>query len=76
MTTWKELGACKGMPVGVFYPDSTKKDFQVLLKKAIGICNGCPVQQECLEYALQNERFGVWGGVSERGRVRIKRARS
>jgi WhiB family redox-sensing transcriptional regulator len=33
------------------------------------ICAKCPVREECLEWALQNqERFGVWGGKSERER--------
>ncbi len=72
---WKEMGACKGVPVGVFYPDSTKKGFQALLKQALAICETCPVKEECLEHALEHERFGVWGGQSERGRLRIKRAR-
>jgi WhiB family transcriptional regulator, redox-sensing transcriptional regulator len=34
----------------------------------------CEVRAECLEYALENdERFGIWGGLSERERRRIKR---
>jgi WhiB family transcriptional regulator, redox-sensing transcriptional regulator len=38
------------------------------------VCQGCPVRAECLEYALANdERFGVWGGLSERERRRIQR---
>jgi WhiB family redox-sensing transcriptional regulator len=35
---------------------------------------GCEVKQDCLEYALmQDERFGIWGGLSERERRRLKR---
>jgi WhiB family transcriptional regulator, redox-sensing transcriptional regulator len=30
------------------------------------ICAGCPVQRECLEYALRvREPFGIWGGLNE-----------
>jgi WhiB family redox-sensing transcriptional regulator len=33
------------------------------------------VKAECLSYALSNdERFGIWGGLSERERRRLKRA--
>lgn len=46
------------------------------------ICNGqkgvlpCPVRKQCLEYALRyDERWGVWGGLSEVERRRLKRGR-
>jgi WhiB family redox-sensing transcriptional regulator len=38
------------------------------------ICAGCEVRAECLEYALaRGERFGIWGGLSERERRKLKR---
>lgn len=41
------------------------------------ICNSCDVKDECLEYALDNdERFGIWGGMSERERRKLKAARN
>jgi WhiB family redox-sensing transcriptional regulator len=37
------------------------------------VCAGCPVRLQCLEMALQNdERFGIWGGLSERERRRVR----
>ena len=43
-------------------------------KPAKKICLGCPVRLECLQYALDHdERFGVWGGYSERERRRLQR---
>jgi WhiB family redox-sensing transcriptional regulator len=34
----------------------------------------CDVRAECLEYALlHDERFGIWGGLSERERRRLRR---
>ena len=42
------------------------------------VCRRCEVQEECLEYAVNNrEKFGIWGGLSERERrraIRKKRA--
>ena len=38
------------------------------------ICSGCDVRQQCLDYALANdERFGIWGGLSERERRKLKK---
>jgi WhiB family redox-sensing transcriptional regulator len=35
------------------------------------------VREDCLEYALANgEKFGIWGGLSERERRRIRRSRA
>jgi WhiB family redox-sensing transcriptional regulator len=46
-------------------------------REAKRICAACPVRNECLEYALDNdERFGIWGGMSERERRRLKRMAS
>lgn len=43
-------------------------------REAKRICNRCEVKAECLEYALdRDERFGIWGGLSERERRRLKR---
>ncbi len=41
------------------------------------MCGGCEVRMECLEYALRHgEKFGIWGGMSERERRRIRRQRA
>ena len=33
------------------------------------VCMACEVRHECGEYAItRNERFGIWGGMSERQR--------
>ena len=45
-------------------------------REAKRICAACPVRDDCLQYALENdERFGIWGGLSERERRRAKRVR-
>ena len=45
-------------------------------REAKRVCVRCDVRAECLEYALANdERFGIWGGLSERERRRIRLAR-
>ncbi len=46
-------------------------------REAKEVCRGCVVREDCLEYALANgEKFGIWGGMSERERRRIRRQRA
>jgi WhiB family redox-sensing transcriptional regulator len=43
-------------------------------ERALAICATCPVQRECLDYALEaRERFGIWGGKTEKQRRQILR---
>lgn len=66
-----DLGSCRGMDPDVFFPDRGES-----LAPAKQVCAECIVRDECLEFALDNrERFGVWGGTSERERRRLRRAR-
>ena len=68
---WRLQASCMGCDPELFYPqrgESTKSGKEV--------CAGCPVREECLEYALANsERFGIWGGMSERERRKLRRTR-
>ncbi len=67
---WMDDGRCMGLSPTEFFP--TDGDGVI---DAQQICDGCPVIDECLEYALTNRIFqGVWGGTSERERRRILRS--
>jgi WhiB family redox-sensing transcriptional regulator len=69
---WQEFASCKGWDPEVFYPDRG-----VPSASAKAVCNECPVQRDCLEYALRrDERFGIWGGLSERERRKLHRQRA
>jgi WhiB family redox-sensing transcriptional regulator len=65
---WREDAICSQTDPDAFYPDKGGSS-----KDAKTICALCPVQSECLDYALsRDERFGVWGGKSERERRKLK----
>jgi WhiB family redox-sensing transcriptional regulator len=69
---WMAIGLCKDMDPDVFFPNSGSG--VIVAQK---ICQRCPVAEPCLDYALEQRiEFGVWGGVSERGRRRILQARA
>jgi WhiB family redox-sensing transcriptional regulator len=69
--TWMLRGNCRGADTRRFFPSNG-----VGVEAAQRTCAGCPVRDECLEYALVNRiEQGVWGGASERERRRILRQR-
>lgn len=69
--SWAASAACKGLDSTIFYP-ATDEDADA----AKEVCGGCPVQETCLEHAIDNrEHNGVWGGATERERQRIIRRR-
>ena len=70
-TMWMEDGLCRQLAPSTFFPNDG-----VGVEVARRICATCPVQDRCLEYAL-DERIdhGVWGGASERERRRIAKRR-
>jgi WhiB family redox-sensing transcriptional regulator len=66
---WQERALCAETDPEAFFPEKGGST-----REAKKICTGCEVRAECLEYALGNdERFGIWGGLSERERRRLRR---
>lgn len=66
---WRALGACRGKDPTLWYPSRGES-----CSEAKAICHECPVELSCREYALDNlETIGIWGGLSERERKRIRR---
>ncbi|EQD82892.1 transcription factor WhiB [Saccharopolyspora erythraea NRRL 2338] len=66
---WQERALCAQTDPEAFFPEKGGST-----REAKRICAGCEVRSECLEYALEHdERFGIWGGLSERERRKLKR---
>ena len=69
---WQTDALCAQTDPEAFFPEKGGST-----RDAKKICTTCEVKAQCLEYALANdERFGIWGGLSERERRRLRRARS
>ena len=69
---WQEQANCLGVDPDLFFPERGAST-----KEAKAVCRGCEVRAECLEYALSHgEKFGIWGGLSERERRRVRRQRA
>lgn len=66
---WQERALCAQTDPEAFFPEKGGST-----REAKRICRACGVRDECLEFALANdERFGIWGGLSERERRRLKK---
>lgn len=69
---WQDLANCRGADPDLFFPERGAST-----RTAKGICRECSVRVECLEFAIvSSEKFGIWGGLSERERRKIRRERA
>ena len=67
--SWQSEALCAQTDPEAFFPEKGGST-----RDAKRICESCDVRTQCLEYALANdERFGIWGGMSERARRRLKK---
>jgi WhiB family transcriptional regulator, redox-sensing transcriptional regulator len=67
---WQDQALCAQTDPEAFFPEKGGST-----REAKRVCRSCDVRAECLEYALEHdERFGIWGGMSERERCQLKRA--
>jgi WhiB family transcriptional regulator, redox-sensing transcriptional regulator len=65
---WRLDALCAETDPEAFFPEKGGST-----REAKRVCSGCAVRAECLEYALtSDERFGIWGGLSERERRRLR----
>jgi WhiB family redox-sensing transcriptional regulator len=68
---WEEQALCRTVEdQTVFFPEHGNRS----PAKAKAICRRCPVRDECLSAAFENdERFGIWGGLTEKERRKLGR---
>lgn len=72
---WAADAACQSTDPALFYPKRGAAHADVEAAKAI--CRGCPVQAECLKHAFDHgEKYGIWGGMSERQRRALRTDRT
>ncbi|MGW1161331.1 WhiB family transcriptional regulator [Streptomyces sp. NPDC002513] len=66
---WQEQALCAQTGADFFFPEPGSS-----VREAKRICELCAIRSACLEYALaHDERFGVWGGLSEKERLHLRR---
>ncbi len=66
---WQARAACRAEDPSTFFIERGASS-----GPGKAMCAGCPVREECLDFALEHSiKFGVWGGKSERERRQIRR---
>lgn len=66
---WVADGSCRDQAPEIFFPPPGGDE-----QTPLGICRTCPVQESCLRHAIETgERWGVWGGTTQRYRRRLIR---
>ena len=68
-TDWREKSLCAQTDPEAFHPEKGGST-----REAKRVCQSCDVREECLQWALDNnERYGIWGGLSERERRKLSK---
>jgi len=72
--SWRLEAACRQVDPELFFPVGTTGPAIDQIGQAKGICQGCPVREACLAWAMRNGiAFGIWGGTTEEDRHLLRR---
>ena len=70
--SWQDRALCKGEKTSAWFPGYAGESYTAAAKR---FCAACPVRRPCLEFALVHDEFGVWGGLTEGERRRLRKQR-
>ena len=72
-----EVPLCAQVGGDLFFPDKENEGKLVRLSiaSAKSICRSCQHITECAEWGIHKERYGIWGGLTDSDRRRIRRQR-
>ncbi|MGW2283056.1 WhiB family transcriptional regulator [Streptomyces sp. NPDC001770] len=74
MENWRTRAACREEDPDLFFPIGSTGPALVQTEDAKAVCRTCPVREQCLRWALDNNQdTGVWGGLAEDERRALKR---
>ena len=67
--SWHHKALCAQTYPEAFFPEKGSSP-----RDATRVCAQCEVREQCLKWAIDHdERFGIWGGMSERERRRYRK---
>ena len=64
--SWREQASCRNEDTSFWFPHPPSPKGgapnRTKMRRAVGICESCPVRRDCYEYAIRNNEEGIWGG--------------
>jgi WhiB family redox-sensing transcriptional regulator len=70
---WRHHAACHSVDPELFFPAGRPRAALVQVAAARAVCSHCPVESDCLSWALaQGQVSGVWGGTTEAERRALR----
>jgi len=73
---WRHRAACRDEDPELFFPIGTDGPALAQVEQAKAVCRRCPVQADCLQWALDaREQYGIWGGTTPEERAALLRHR-
>jgi WhiB family redox-sensing transcriptional regulator len=71
---WRAASACLSADPELFFPIAQGSAADGQTSSALRVCAGCPVRQQCLDFAMTSgEAHGIWGGTTPDERIRARR---
>ncbi len=72
---WRDDAGCRGADASLFFPVGSTGAAVGEIEAAKAVCRTCPVQEPCLDFAIEtNQETGIWGGTSEDERRVLRKA--
>jgi len=72
---WRDDAACRHTNAELFFPAGSTGTAVDQIEAAKSVCRACPVQDACLQFALEsNQEAGIWGGKDEDERRKLRRS--
>lgn len=70
---WFTMAACRGKDPRLFFPDQDVRYHALVAESAKQVCATCPVEDDCLAFALASDEHGIWGGTTDAEREVLRR---
>jgi WhiB family redox-sensing transcriptional regulator len=68
---WRQMGSCADQDPELFFPIGTGPAAGGQVQQAKAVCGRCPVSMQCLQWAMDTQQQGVWGGMTDDERRRL-----